>query len=120
MVIEYNPTLSFNLEKPQEVEITTDKVYLRRNIVENQDYVKTTNPVEMVHKWSYEECILYTNDYKEYLSDAERLSTLMTMQSLEEVKLDHEIQSIKTELSTNEMLQSQAEMEINILTALYS
>lgn len=118
MIIEYKSTISFKNDKPSEVETVNQNVYLRKNIVENQDYVETDIPSEMVHKWEYEECTLTQNEYKEYLSDINRLSTKLLMTELSDISVEQQLNAINIEDITKIIMQAISESEVNVLMTL--
>ncbi|MFI3202523.1 MAG: hypothetical protein R3Y54_13570 [Eubacteriales bacterium] len=65
--------------------------------------------------WKYEECKLTKEEYEEYLSDENKLSTLIAIRQFEDLKIEQEMQSVTNEINTNEIIKQQEDAKMDIL-----
>lgn len=99
--------------EPKLLEITTNTVYLRKNVTRITEEPKNDED-SSVELWQYEECQLTIAEYEEYMANMQNPSTVQIMQQMSEMQSNMEMQGVMTDANTETIMQAISDLSADI------
>ena len=113
VILTWNRVKGSQETKPKTLEITTNTVYMRKDIVRITEEPKEDGgePIEL---WQYEECQLTIAEYEDYIITMRNPSIVQIMQQMSEMQSNMEMQSVVTDTNTETIMQAISDLSADI------